>query len=640
MEHLDDGTTEIGMHDLWREFATMETIRGEIKSRRWVFEDGVNERGVNEGRNANEVMSCGSKNLQRICFVFPAYYSVTWNYLLLSYCSKVTVLRLVNVFVKMHGIDLSALKQLKSLEIIFEPPQISPTVSGIGFLRNLVALRWCNINMESLSAAKEINCLTDLQILQLQCCHVEASTMLHLGQLRWLRQARFKFAGKVTILGLSSRMTNLRILEFVDCSMLQGCPGVDDVVSLEVLLLSGCRGLEQLPDIRKLTKLRILDISGCGNLKAVKGLGSLVALKELYAGGCENLDEMPNVSGLTNLEVLDLQGCKSLKYIPGMGNLIALQEFIGSSELLEDLPDRGILTQFHTADICEQDLVQQDDESSQESQRILNFRVLEFVSTLALRRVYQKLTNLSKLSTLRSLTLCQCRALESLPDMGKDMRLESLTIEKCKSLRSWDGVGEFGCSAWILPHLEILKWIKSGVVELPDLSHFPRLWKLELDHYSRTLASDCRGFAVHCLANHLQLENLKCRKSPITELPDLSKFPCLKILILDGCNNLTRLTISAPLTTLEVLCLERCRSLDELPDVHLLPGLIRCFNMVVALEGPNDLSAGPSSMEMEPCTSDFIPYNESISELGLVPVSKSTREHARNYTEKPQIKYH
>jgi len=38
LENLGDGLGRISMHDLWREFARLETKIGEFEKRRWMFE--------------------------------------------------------------------------------------------------------------------------------------------------------------------------------------------------------------------------------------------------------------------------------------------------------------------------------------------------------------------------------------------------------------------------------------------------------------------------------------------------------------------------------------------------------------------------------------------------------------------------
>ena len=125
-----------------------------------------------------------------------------------------------------------------------------------------------------------------------------------------------------------------------------------------------------------------------------------------------------------------------------------------------------------------------------------------------------------------------------------------------------------------LPHLQELEWLHSGVVELPDFSHFPRLRRLTVDH-GRVDAPPpgWLQFALQCRVNHVHLEILKFTESPISELPDLRKFPGLKELRISGCHNLTSLTCSGPLLALESLHLGVCMSLSELLDVGLFPRL-------------------------------------------------------------------
>ncbi|KAG0570086.1 hypothetical protein KC19_6G137500 [Ceratodon purpureus] len=587
LEELGDGRSHIGMHDLWREFAVMETRRGEEESSQWVYE-------LVGGRRAAE--SCmqggGWESLRRICIRGSRVTVVNF-----THCSKVTVL-ILDILYDANGVlDLSPLGRLKSLEITFqmdyslwkapwETHDLNSTsglkVCGIGQLSNLAVLIWLNVRDESLSGVAEIACLTNLRVLHLRSTRsgkTSKSTTLDLQRLRYLQVLSVQFAGMVSILGFSAMMTDLRFLDLGGCGELKSCIGVGDVNGLEVLLLSGCGKLEELPNLQKLRRLRKLDIQECFSLKAVPGLGSLVSLRELRAK-YSSLNELPDLSNLTNLEVLDLSECGELKCIPGLGDAIALRVLRVNCVSLHDVPNLGNLSELDEVEITGERCMRWDvfkPSSGVFGTSVLNLAMLGSVSTIDINSVDRVLTNLSKLTALKSLHLYDC-SFEALPHMGRDMILETLRIERCSNLRGWDGVRRVDqwwldslyCD-WTLPHLKELLWCDSGAVELPDLSHFPRLISLRLDN-EYTSDSSC-PFSVHCLVNHMHLEDLDCRGPTIRDLPDLRKFPSLKKLYIFECRNLTSLTMSGPLRALERVVLKGCSNLDALPDVNLFPNL-------------------------------------------------------------------
>ncbi|KAG0613627.1 hypothetical protein M758_6G117300 [Ceratodon purpureus] len=583
LEELGDGRSRVGMHDLWREFAVMEAKRGEEESSHWVYEFNVGG-----GRAAESCMHGGGwENLRRICIDNSRVTCVNF-----THCSEVTVLRMVGVSVANEVLDLRPLGRLKSLEIFSSPSYgrnffgdlaYDLKVYGIGELTNLVVLSWLNIRDSSLRAVEEIARLTNLRILQLGSHYsVKATTSrtLDLQRLRYLQVVSVSVAGLVSISGFSAMMTDLRFLDLGSCGELKSCVGVGDVDGLEVLIL--CGELEELPNLQKLRMLRKLDIRRCSSLNTMPGLGSLVYLRELR--GNRSLRELPDMSKLTKLDVLDLSECGELKRIPGLGDLVALRVLSVNCRSLHDVPNLERLVELDEVKVIGRCAIW---DNFKPSSGVLGTSVLNLtmlpgsVSTLLIARVDRELTNLSKLTALKSLELSGL-SVEMLPHMGRDMKLESLTISDCKSLRGWDGVRRLGwwsdwpddlfCD-WTLPHLEELEFDESGAVELPDLSHFPRLRRLSLGNYSDSSDFSCPPFLVHCRAKHMHLDYLYCVGPMIRELPDLSKFPSLKELYISECPNLTSLTVSGPLPALDDVRLLDCSNLDALPDVNLFPNL-------------------------------------------------------------------
>ena len=68
-----------------------------------------------------------------------------------------------------------------------------------------------------------------------------------------LRKAMFCVCENVvSVTGLSSKLTNLRVLDLSGCKELRTCHGVGDLVALEELDLRACGKLKGLPNLQKL----------------------------------------------------------------------------------------------------------------------------------------------------------------------------------------------------------------------------------------------------------------------------------------------------------------------------------------------------------------------------------------------------
>ena len=207
-------------------------------------------------------------------------------------CTNVTVLKLVRV--RLKALDLSALRQLRSLQYHFGREFYANAsdlyfvrageVRGLRRLSNLVVLLLHGIRGCS-SFIEEIAGLTNLQILELSLGSREINKYPNLKRLCSLQELILRcFRIKANnILGLDiGRMRHLRFLELSWCSFSK-CPGL---VTLEVLELRGCRNLKELPNLQRLTRLWKLNISWCKSISSLSGVGALVALEELDASEC------------------------------------------------------------------------------------------------------------------------------------------------------------------------------------------------------------------------------------------------------------------------------------------------------------------------------------------------------------------
>ncbi|KAG0607254.1 hypothetical protein M758_8G013600 [Ceratodon purpureus] len=369
-----------------------------------------------------------------------------------SYCTNVTVLKLLRV--RMKILDLNALRHLRSLEYDsgwslvssnIAPPAVK--VRGLARLSNLVVLLLDGIPGHS-SWIEAISGLTKLQILRLDSGtrwrpddkhEIKYPNLRKLWSLRDVTMTRFRNRAN-TISGFSKRMSFLRILDLSECSFLR-CDGVGDLVALEELNLSYCKKLNELPNLQSLTRLRKLNIRNCGLTRALPGFGALIALEVLQAAGCFKLAQLLDLRKLIHLQVLNtssgLVDSRGVELLTGLSNLTGLLKF--------------------------------------------NFYFCDF----------KDVSCLSHFSTLRELIITNCDKLERLPDIHKLTRLEMLEIYGCESLRIWEGlrgsrlletvISDHGNGAGVYPLLiETLECNGVPVTELPDARSFPHLKHLYL----------------------------------------------------------------------------------------------------------------------------------------------------------------
>lgn len=418
------------------------------------------------------------------------------------------------------------------------------------------------------------------------------------------------------ITGLSSKLTNLRYLDFNNCKALQSCPGLGELVALQEFRLSGCRQLQQVPNLQKLKKLRKLAVGGCRAIAALPGVSDCVSLLQLDAGGCRNLTALPDLRNLRNLRVLDLQYCERIESLPGLDELVCLQSLkTWGCERLTQLPDMHKLTNLQRLQLTPHHPLQSAPGLSdlislrhldigfdvqlhdwpdlrkltkletlfvagwqaQGFSSIANFVLLERVNVHKCRGVrvlpdlqrltrlqklefwtceFEDMSGLSHLTNLQELDIKECDKLEALPDLRRLTRLKSLTVKCCARLRDFRGV-------LALRNLEVLwasghEWLHENLGS--ELHRLTGLRNLDVSHGG---FSDLQGLAA-CP----QLHTLDCSGCPLKELPDLCRFPRLVCLTVRDCVNLTKLTCTGPLSPkLSFLDVQGCANLRALPDL-------------------------------------------------------------------------
>ncbi|KAF8013318.1 hypothetical protein BT93_I1228 [Corymbia citriodora subsp. variegata] len=156
------------------------------------------------------------------------------------------------------------------------------------------------------------------------------------------------------------------------------------------------------------------------------------------------------------------------------------------------------------------------------------------------------------LASLRILKLIEVPLLERLPDLSNLKKFSELHLGHCHNLIDLQSIEGLG-------NLTTLKLIEIPLLKgLPDLSNLKKLTQLHLRY--------CHGLTE--IKSFEGLENLvmlKLGELPLLQrLPNLSNLKKLAQLDLRQCHNLVK--IQGRLESLEDLCIQGCRSLDEVVD--------------------------------------------------------------------------
>lgn len=590
LENLGNGFEGIGIHDLWHEFARLETKAGEFEKRRWMFEW--------DESNVLEEASVGNGvrlvNVRRMFFLEKGFLKL--EDLSFSCFPSVTVLKLrFQPRGLLLDLDLRGLKHLKSLDLdLGWATRTSISLVGLGSLLKLVFLRVFNLPTDS-PFVEEIRHLTNLQVLDLKSsCRIP-----DLSSLIFLQSAYFSSVGWVPyIASFSSNHTNLQFLELSECGALQSCPGVGELVALQELCLNSCFRLKEVPNLQKLKQLRKLDVRSCSSLRGLPGLGYLVCLVELHASWCFSLVELPDMRNLKNLRKLDVRRSK-FKSLPGLNELVGLQSLdITDCENLAQLPKMHKLTNLQSLELTRIGPLQSlAGLSNLVSLAYLHIGIVEVHDASNLRKFTmlkrlhiawwqgRGLSSLAELVLLESAIFHYCKGMRVLPDLQRLSRLCELELGWCEfedmsglsHLTSLQRLHIRDCAKLqALPDLRELAGLKEltvkccvrlrdvhGILGMRKLKRPRKLKRLRLSG-NLWIQDNLRPARASCLRLHV----LACIGCPIQELPDLAHFPELFDLSVRDCVDLTKLTCTGPLgPAFRRLDVRWCMSLQALPNL-------------------------------------------------------------------------
>ncbi|XP_054782006.1 disease resistance protein RPV1-like [Prosopis cineraria] len=227
-----------------------------------------------------------------------------------GYCFKnLVVLRMQHSNIKKLWDGVQDLVNLKMLDLrrsrqLMELPDFSRA-------HNLeeVYLSGC----ESLcSVHPSIFCLQSLVTLDVS--HCEKSESLYHGsfpnKLRHFSWEQYPLES----LPLGLCIKNLVELCIMDSNIKKLWDGVQDLMNLKTLSLSGCKQLVELPNFSMARNLEEVDLGGCESLHSVHpSILSLQSLVGLNVSDCKELESLESETHLESLSYLGVEDCQSLK---------------------------------------------------------------------------------------------------------------------------------------------------------------------------------------------------------------------------------------------------------------------------------------------------------------------------------------
>ncbi|KAK4538941.1 hypothetical protein RGQ29_032144 [Quercus rubra] len=242
-----------------------------------------------------------------------------------------------------------------------------------------------------------------------------------------------------TLETLSSSISTLKHLRYLNLSKnkkIKKLPdSICDLQNLEILILFGCKDLEELPrDIRKMVSLKNFSITTKQTHLPANGIGCMSSLRNLSFYNCHKLECFnEGIQRLTALRFLSFNACESLISLPqGMKHLIALESLaILRCEKLNLMEWDDYPTSLQSLYIWGLPQLVSFPQGLKGSADTLQFLSIFSCENLGVLPEW-----LPDLSSLRTLQIMYCRKLSSLPE-GMDCltALRELKISGCPELR-------------------------------------------------------------------------------------------------------------------------------------------------------------------------------------------------------------
>ncbi|CAI0428981.1 unnamed protein product [Linum tenue] len=364
-----------------------------------------------------------------------------------------------------------------------------------------------------------------------------------------------------------SGLKHLRFLRLNFDGMAKLPDPITNLVNLQVLDLSWCRLLKELPrDIKKMVNLMHLYLYPLG-VKLThmpKGIGELTSLQTLPVfvvskkkkksrGNDNKMEE--EVGGLDELKALNaLRGELTIK------NLVKAESVGYGVHVLKEKP-------FLQSLVLDWEYNNSDDDNDGDYASTIDEEILEALcphpnlkKLMILNYGGAKLANwLSTITNLVELSLEDCRECEYLPPLHQLPSLRELVIDACPNLKGlWidNGNGVMVEEDW--PSFPCLRRLE--VVDCPNLTRMPLFPTVETRLELRKTGSQSL------------LRTMNMKTTTMASSPPLSKLTSLQLVEMDDLETLPEEGLSN-LTSLQVLEIVKCSRLASLSAVRNLHSL-------------------------------------------------------------------
>ncbi|KAF5187496.1 Suppressor of npr1-1 [Thalictrum thalictroides] len=384
--------------------------------------------------------------------------------------------------------------------------------------------------------------------------------------------------------------SNLRMLVVRGCRLLQNASQIRVLRKLQILHLSGASSLKEIPDdiFEHMNSLQDLDLSNNQFKWLPKSFSNLGKLTTLILRGCSQLQSLPSMETCRELSVLDLSGASTLTCIPDISykhkalDLSAtLVDKVPSPSKLKDLlylflrNCSEITTMPHPNAFHRLKVL---DLSGATSFRIFQGDTFQRDSSLIKLdlsgTLIAELPPFSGSIKLRQLVLRNCCKLEILPPLGSE--LEVLDLSGCTAFKifkheslwcqlrrldlSKTQIKEVPMSSLQCAMVQLILKECECIEGLPNLE-LPKLQVLDLSGSTRF-----KTFKDASLEKLCHLRTLNLSETQVENLPTLSQCSDLRQIILRKCFKLEMLSHLSALNKLEVLDLSGAVAFKQFQD--------------------------------------------------------------------------
>ncbi|GLU05074.1 hypothetical protein SLE2022_221940 [Rubroshorea leprosula] len=362
--------------------------------------------------------------------------------------------------------------------------------------------------------------LSSLGWLSIQCCDEMTSVGDSDGALTLISLKNLSITGcnkleRFLVSGLSS----LEALQIWHCKVISSIG--DSLLSstcLKQLYLQECPELKFVPSLEGLVSLKIVELNDCDGLECLpSGLSSCTALEELRIRNCCNLVSIPEeLKQLRSLLVLDIWECRKLRSFPeeilsSLASLKTLRLGLLSEELKEfpNLSSTSTSTPTSLEVLC---LAGWGNVTlPHQIQRLITLRYLTIESFNGVEEALS-----GNLSFLKTLTIKGCTGLRRLS--SGLLSLEGLTYYNCPNLVSFHGELKELHSLTVLGCPKLVGLLKES------LGCYTRLKRLQIGRFSEELEEFPSLSSIHASLEELLLHGWK----KLTHLPQIQHLTALK----------------------------------------------------------------------------------------------------------------